>query len=175
MTPFEKVTEYLKSIGIKVFAYENLQKLVDSTSRIPDFSHSPFTGGIGISLSRMEIHHTKGLEDFAALIHEAGHLIADSKPPECSDEDFFGWEIAVAKMLEISMDEFYRMNREYGISWDGAGDGEFYSEIGDIKYPSETWLKLCAWMLQRAEAKGQIVNGVPIIETVRTAYQHRAS
>lgn len=85
------------------------------------------------------------------LIHELGHVLACSSPPEKSGElNFFGWEWVVA--CKFGVEDLWREScKDYALN---------YSDFGDLSRPEQDRVLLTA---RRAAVKrGLIKAGEPV-------------
>ncbi len=65
-----------------------------------EYSSAPAASLHGIQWWKKQIYVVEGRADVNAVIHEMGHVFADSVPPKASNEwKFFGWEVALARMV----------------------------------------------------------------------------
>ncbi len=156
----EKLLAFLEQKGIKVVRHEEYHW----RHTVEGFEEAPFTSAdLGVCWDRFEIHY-RGDVPWPAMLHEAGHLLATQDPPKRSEEwKFFGWEIAVVHYLRLDLEEFYWNNRDYGINYQEAGDGEYYSELQDIPYDSPVFYSFIAARVNDAIHFGNVdSNRVPL-------------
>ncbi len=138
MDKYDKVIRAIKKFGCS-FVH------IDSAF-LPDNIASPFDGAIGLDWDGKVVYSsahakTDSPETWCGLIHELGHAVASTHPPDDSPEfDFFGWEYIVAKKCGLTRAEFIDGNGGYGTQLNGVSKRieylslrEFNAVISDRK------------------------------------------
>lgn len=89
-------------------------------------SKSPFAEWHGIDWRKKRIVTVHGQAKINAVIHEMGHVFASRHHPDSGDGDaefdFFGWEVAVAKMVG-AFRTWSAGNNSYSVTDDGDSWG----------------------------------------------------
>lgn len=101
----------------------------------PGFSWAPFSArGLGVHFERRQVllEAPMGQHKVAEVLHEMAHVFASTADPDRSKEyEFLGWEMAVAREVNLPLPAWREGNRDY-ILWDGGT-----SEPWPDPWPSE--------------------------------------
>jgi fructose-1,6-bisphosphatase/inositol monophosphatase family enzyme len=91
-----------------------------------ELHEAPFTSFHGLHWNRKIVYTVCGHEEVGSIIHEMGHVFAGPlhpDHPQCSEWDWFGWEIAIARQIG-AVHTWSGHNRNYCINDDGKEWGK---------------------------------------------------
>jgi hypothetical protein len=124
---YDKVVEFLKTLGVEVVEVKGHYNDWLSLTQRSNVHVAPFTGDLAVDWAKRKILFYGNKHPWPHLVHEAGHLLASKVTPDNSNEiSFLGWEVSVVKHLNLSMEYWVKNNSDYGI------DEKLYADIGAL-------------------------------------------
>lgn len=139
---------------IPLESYKRLEESFKWVDGSP-FSDAPFVDWHGVNWKTKTIYAVRGHESVNAIIHEMGHIFADSNDPDHASEwDWLGWEICMAKHARC-WKAWDAGNYNYGVLWENVRDwGKLTPKLKD---------KLTKDRIKHAKVRGLISkSGVPL-------------
>jgi len=91
------------------------------------FYEAPFTDGLGSFWSSKVIVISERNSDWAGIVHEMGHCFAAPKNPDDYNReyDFFGWEWALVRALELPETCWRQQNKNYVVGEENGDSNDF--------------------------------------------------
>lgn len=84
-----------------------------------EFQPAPFTDkNLGVDYINKIVYYAN--KPWYSILHEMGHVFASREEPNraTNEYDFFGWELAVVKLIGANVDEWVRGNCDYVVTGD---------------------------------------------------------
>lgn len=125
-----------------------------------DFYDAPFSRNyVGIVWTSKRIVYA-GSVPWTDISHEMGHVFATNKKPDKSDEwVFFGWEVALVRVIRARRDDWLKANRDYSLP-EMKGLGVWAGEdLGTLSLAKQN--QVLEERVRVAERLGLVVDGKP--------------
>ena len=146
-----RVIRFLETLGIEC-----------RIEKKDDYFNCPFDWDIGIDWDQKVLYisperlRTAGASLVAALIHEAGHLVATTERPMGSQEwRFFGWEYVVAKHCQV-VKSWLIGHQDYYVPVPGEKDTQELRNVSPANVRA-----ILKERLHEAQSLGLVVDGNP--------------